>query len=131
MVTIDERNKWRTSRENLVVGQLVLVRDAEDLSKRGAYRLGRIHRVHPQLRVGKEIVRRATVAVPKKQKKEKPFLLVVCAYRCFHLCFVFYVETSLLIHFQGAAMLQHRSVLFALLNFRTLLFYLALIFLLC
>ena len=32
----------------------------------GAYRLGRIHRLHPQLRAGKEIVRRATVAVPKK-----------------------------------------------------------------
>ena len=60
------RNKWRTFRENLVVGQLVLVGDAEDLSKRGAYRLDRIHRLHPQLRVGKEIVRRATVAVPKK-----------------------------------------------------------------
>ena len=60
------RNKWRTLRENLVVGQLVLVGDAEDLSKRGAYRLGRVHRLHPQLRAGKEIVRRATVAVPKK-----------------------------------------------------------------
>ena len=60
------RNKWRTLRENLVVGQLVLVGDAEDLSKRGAYRLGRIHRLLPQLRAGKEIVRRATVAVPKK-----------------------------------------------------------------
>ena len=56
------------------------------------------------------------------------FLLVVCTYRCFHLCFVFYVETLLLIHFQGAAMLQHRSVLFAPLNFRTRLFYLALSF---
>ena len=48
------RNKWRTLRENLVVGQLVLVGDAEDLSKRGANRLGRIHRLHPQLRAGKE-----------------------------------------------------------------------------
>ena len=50
---------------------------------------------------------------------------------CLHvsvLSFVFCVETSLLIHFQGAAMLQHRYILFALLNFRTRLFYLALIF---
>ena len=45
---------------------LVLVGDAEDLSKRGTYRLGRIHHLHPQLRTGKEIVRRATVAVPKQ-----------------------------------------------------------------
>ena len=50
---------------------------------------------------------------------------------CLHvsvLSFVFCVETSLLIHFQGAAMLQQRSILFARLNFRTRLFYLALIF---
>ena len=50
---------------------------------------------------------------------------------CLHvsvLSFVFCVETSWLIHFQGAAMLQHRSVLFAPLNFRTRLFYLVLIF---
>ena len=49
-----------------MVGQLVLVGDAEDLSQRGAYRLGWIHRLHSQLRAGKEIVCRATVAVPKK-----------------------------------------------------------------
>ena len=60
------RNRWRTSRENLVVGQLVLVGDAEDSFRWGAYRLGRIHRLHPQLHVGKEIVRRATVAVLRK-----------------------------------------------------------------
>ena len=60
------RNKWRTLRENLEVGQLVLVGDAEDLSKRGVYRLGRFHCLHPQLHAGKEIVRRATVAVLKK-----------------------------------------------------------------
>ena len=47
---------------------LVLEGDAEDLSKRGAYRSGRIHRLHPQLRADKEIVCRATVAVPKKKK---------------------------------------------------------------
>ena len=44
-------------------GQLVLVGDAEDIAKRGLYRLGRIHCLHPQIRKGKEIVRRATVAV--------------------------------------------------------------------
>ena len=49
-----------------MVGQLVLVGDAEDLSKREAYRLGRIHRLHSQLRDGEKIVRRATVAVLKK-----------------------------------------------------------------
>ena len=37
--------------------------DAEDLSYRGAYRLGQIERLHPQIRNGKELVRRATVAV--------------------------------------------------------------------
>ena len=66
LACLQGRNKWRTLRENLVVGQLVLVGDAEDLSKRKAYRLGRIHRLHPQLRAGKEIVHRATIAVLKK-----------------------------------------------------------------
>ena len=53
------------TRENLAPGQLVLVGDASDFSKRGAYRLGRIHAVHPQIRKGKEVVRRVTVAVLK------------------------------------------------------------------
>ena len=57
---------WTPCMHVEAVTGLVLVGDAEDLSKRGAYRLGRIHRLHPQLRAGKEIVRRATVAVPKK-----------------------------------------------------------------
>ena len=60
------RNKWREIRQNLTPGQLVLVADAEDICERGTYRLGRIHSVHPQIRNGKEIVRRATVAVLKK-----------------------------------------------------------------
>ena len=61
--TLQGRTKWRTLRNNLTVGQLVLVGDAEDLSKRGAYRLGRVHCLHPQVRKGHDIVRRATVAV--------------------------------------------------------------------
>ena len=63
--TLQGRGKWRVTRENLAPGQLVLVGDASDFSKRGAYRLGRIYAVHPQIRKGKEIVRRATVAVLK------------------------------------------------------------------
>ena len=64
--TLQGRSKWRTLRENLTVGQLVLVGDAEDLSKRGAYRLGRVHCVHPQVRKGRDIVRRATIGVLHK-----------------------------------------------------------------
>ena len=63
--TLQGRNKWRVTQENLFVGQLVLVGDADDISKRGAYRLGRVHRVHPQMYKGREIVRRATIAVLK------------------------------------------------------------------
>ena len=44
------------------MGQLVLVGDAEDLTKRGADRLERIHCIHPEIRKGREIVGRATVA---------------------------------------------------------------------
>ena len=55
-------------------------------------------------------------------KKKKPFYLLFARIGASVLSFVFCVETSLLIHFQGAAMLQHRSVLFAPLNFRTRLF---------
>ena len=61
--TLQGRNKWRVTRENLKPGQLVLVGDAEDLSYRGAYRLGRIERLHPQIRNAKELVCRATVTV--------------------------------------------------------------------
>ena len=63
--SLQGRNKWRTLQTNLEPGQLVLVGDAENLASKGAYRLGRIHSLHPQLRKGKEIVRRATVAVLK------------------------------------------------------------------
>ena len=37
------RNKWRTLGSNLVPGQLMLVGDAEDLTRRGDYRLGINH----------------------------------------------------------------------------------------
>ena len=53
------------TQENLFVGQLVLVGDADNISKRGAYRLGRVHRVYLQMYKGREIVRRATIAVLK------------------------------------------------------------------
>ena len=43
----------------------MLVAHAEDICKRGPYRLGRIHSVHLQIRNGKEIVWQATVAVLK------------------------------------------------------------------
>ena len=52
--------------ENLYPRQLVLVGDLEGITKKGAYRLGRIHSVHPQIRNGRELVRRATVAVLAK-----------------------------------------------------------------
>ena len=63
LTSLQGRKKWRAVKENLYPGQLVLVGDAEDIAKRGLYRLGRIHCLHPQIRKGKEIVRRATVAV--------------------------------------------------------------------
>jgi len=59
--TLQGRNKWKTLKENLVPGQLVIVGDAEDLAHRGAYRLGRIHCLHPQTKGGKEIMRRVAV----------------------------------------------------------------------
>ena len=61
--TLQGWSKWRVARENVTPGQLVLVGDASDISKRGTYRLGRIHAVYPQTRKGREFVRRATVAV--------------------------------------------------------------------
>ena len=65
--TLQGRNKWRVTRENLKPGQLVLVGDAEYLSCWEGYRLERIERLHPQFRNGKELVRRATVAVLGKE----------------------------------------------------------------
>ena len=64
--TLQGRNKWKVTQKNLTPGQLVLLGDAENVFHRGAYRLGRIHCVHPQVRKGKELVRRATVAVLSK-----------------------------------------------------------------
>ena len=61
----------RTIQKNLTRGQLVLLGDSEDIFHKGAYRLGRIHRVHPQLRKGREIVRRATVAVLSEKSEAK------------------------------------------------------------
>ena len=40
----------------------------EDIAKRGMYQLGRIHEVIPQMRNGKTLVRRAKVAISKKDK---------------------------------------------------------------
>ena len=57
------RKKWRTCEENLYPGQLILVGESVNIAQRGTYRLGRIHALHPQIRNGKELVRRATVAV--------------------------------------------------------------------
>ena len=54
------------TKNNLVPGQLVLVGGFDDIARRGSYRLGRIHEVHPQSRKGVNIVRRATVAVLNK-----------------------------------------------------------------
>lgn len=67
--TLQARVKWRVAKNNLVPGQLVLVGDSDDISRRGSYRLGRIHEVHPQVRNGVNIVRRATVAVLNKSGK--------------------------------------------------------------
>ena len=61
--TLQGRNKWREAATNLQIGQLVLVGDSEDITKRGKYRLGRVAEVFPQLHHGKPIVRRAKIAV--------------------------------------------------------------------
>ena len=73
--TLQGRGKWRVTRQNLVPGQLVLVGDADDIAKRGAYRLGRIRAVHPQIKNGKEYVRRATVTVLKNDNGEIEHIL--------------------------------------------------------
>ena len=69
------RNKWRTLKKNLVIGQLVLVGDSEDISGRGAYRLGKVHRLYPQIQQGQEVVRRATVAILGKAPGELQYVL--------------------------------------------------------
>ena len=54
-------------------GQLVLVGDSEDLSCRGAYRLGHVEKLHPRIRKAKEIVRQAPMPVlSKKLGKHDP-----------------------------------------------------------
>ena len=62
-------------KKNLVIGQLVLVGDSEDISGRGAYRLGRVHRLHPQIQQGREVVRPATVAALGKAPGELEYVL--------------------------------------------------------
>ena len=62
-INLQGHKKWRTCNQNLYPGQLVLVGDSADIAHKGAYRLGRIHTVQPQIRNGKELVRRATVTV--------------------------------------------------------------------
>ena len=73
--TLQGRNKWKTLQKNLVPGQLVLVGDYEDLSGRGAYSLGRVHRLHPQIQQGREVVRRATIAVLGKTSGDLEYIL--------------------------------------------------------
>ena len=55
--------KWRNLQKNHVIGQLVMVCESEDVSSRGSYRLGRVHRLQFQIQQGQKIVSRATVAV--------------------------------------------------------------------
>ena len=63
--TLQDRNKWGVTRNDICTGQWVLVGDAEYILRRRAYRLDRVHWVHPQWRKGKKLVRRATVATLK------------------------------------------------------------------
>ena len=69
--TLQGHGKWRVACQNLAEGQLVLLGNAEDTNKRGTYWLGRAHCVHPQLRRGKEIIRRATIAVLKNSSSKE------------------------------------------------------------
>ena len=57
------KNKWRKAAENLKIGQLVMVGDAENIGRRGHYRLGRVVEILPQIYRGRPIVRMAKVAV--------------------------------------------------------------------
>ena len=61
--TLQDKTKWRVTRNNICHGQLV--EDAESISKRGTYRLCRLHQAHQLGRKGKMLVRGATVAVLK------------------------------------------------------------------
>ena len=58
-------------------GQLVLVGDAEDLAKRGVYRVGKIHAVHPQI-CREKIVRRVTIAALKNTGSNKIWFKRCC-----------------------------------------------------
>ena len=49
--------------------------DYEDLSGRGAYRLGRVHRLHPQIQQGREVVKRVTIAVLGKTSGDLEYIL--------------------------------------------------------
>ena len=73
--TLQGRQKWRVTRQNLVPGQLVLVGDADDIAKREAYRPGRIRVVHPQIKNRKEYVCPATVTVLKNDNGEIEHIL--------------------------------------------------------
>ena len=73
--TFQGRNKWKTLQNNLVPGQLVLVGDYEDLFGWGAYRLGRVHLLYPQIQQGHEVVRRATIAVLSKTSGDLEYRL--------------------------------------------------------
>ena len=64
--TLQDQKKWRELKKNLVTGQVVLVGDTADLLPKEAYRFERVHRLHPLLRGEKKIVRRAAVAVLKR-----------------------------------------------------------------
>ena len=76
MPTLQGRGKGRVACQKLAEGQLVLVGNAKDTNKRGTYRLERVHCAYPQLRRGKEIVRRTTIAVPKTYgSKEIEYIL--------------------------------------------------------
>ena len=62
------RKKWLKLRENLKPDQLVVLGSLEDITTRGKYQLGRVHEVIPQVRKGKQIVRRAKVATTKRDE---------------------------------------------------------------
>ena len=47
--TLQVRGKWHVAGQNLIPAQLVLVGDAEDISKRGTYLLERVNLIFPQI----------------------------------------------------------------------------------
>ena len=61
--TLQGRNKWRETSQNLQIGDLVLVGDSADISERGKYRIGRVAELFLQMHNGNPIVRRAKIAV--------------------------------------------------------------------